>query len=192
MEVFAKLNYFTVSLIGAAVAQDAFAAAALYGSFDRTRKLRLAAVTAGCFSVFQMFMPLRGWSIGRVGAEAVGGIENVLAFGILSFLGIKMMLDSRKPMGINSSAFSLRALLLIALATSIDALTTGITLPAATGAKSTAEIITAVLMIGFITFCISFAGYLLGMKLSRLQPSAARLIGGAVLVCIGIKTLLFS
>ena len=184
------MNVFTVTVIGAAVAQDAFAAAALFGALDKTKKLRFAFYVCSCFALFQMIMPLLGWSIGKVGSTAVDSFDHIIAFIILSFIGIKMMIDSKKPLGDDIILPGFRSVIFISLATSIDALTTGITLPAATNAKSTAEIITAVLLIGFITFIVSFTGYLLGMKLSRFDSSAARIAGGAVLCAIGIKTLL--
>ena len=77
-------------LIGAAVAQDAFAVAAMYGSLDRTKRLRAAVLTAGVFALFQTIMPVLGWSIGKVGSDAVAEYDHIIAFGILSFIGIKM------------------------------------------------------------------------------------------------------
>ena len=179
-------------LIGAAVAQDAFAVAAMYGSVDRTKRFRSAVLTAGIFALFQTFMPVLGWSIGKVGSKAVAEYDHIIAFGILSFIGIKMMLDSRSSAVYEKSCASLRLreLITAAFATSVDALTTGITLPAATGAENAAGMILSVLIIGSITFIISLSSYFLGRRIGDLNPRLAMLSGGAVLIAIGIKTLL--
>ncbi len=181
------------AVMGAAVAQDAFAAAAMYGTRDRTKRMRPVWITAAIFALFQMLMPMLGWSIGKAGSSAVSGFDHIIAFGILSFIGIKMMLDSKLKINDGSKdndVMNFRSLLSMAFATSIDALTVGITLPSAVGANSFSQLLTAVSIIGSVTFLISFTGYLLGRKLSRLNPSAAQVIGGAALTALGIKTLI--
>ena len=180
----------TSAIIGAALAADAFAVSVVCGAADRTRKYSGALFTAGAFALFQMFMPIVGWSIGKVGSRAAEGFDHIIAFGILVFLGIKMMFDSRDSAGKEISPFSLRSLVLLAVATSIDALTVGIALPAAAQINALPELLTAVAVIGAVTFIMCFAGYLSGRRMRKLDPQTAMLAGGAVLILVGIKTLI--
>ncbi len=181
----------TAAVIGAALAADAFAVSVVCGAGDKTRKFTVAVLTAGTFALFQMLMPVAGWSIGRVGCRAVEGFDHIFAFGILIFLGIKMMLDSRSDGNDKRTVpFSARSLLLLALATSIDALTVGIALPSAAGVSNLSGLILSVSVIGGITFMICLAGYLAGRKLRSLDPQAALIAGGVVLIIVGIRTLL--
>lgn len=179
-------------VIGAAVAQDAFAVSAMYGTRDRTKRFFPAFAAAFTFALFQLFMPVLGWSVGQAGSRAVGSLGNIIAFFILSFIGIKMMIDSKKGIEDNSIAFTIRSLILMAFATSIDAMTIGITLPVTAGADSFPKLMLCACIIGAVTFIICFTGYIIGRRISTLKPSLAQVIGGAVLVAIGIKTLLVS
>ena len=181
----------SAALIGAAVAQDAFAVSALCGSSDRTKRIRSAVITAFTFGFFQMIMPVLGWSIGKVGSHAIDGFDNFIAFGILAFLGLKMIIDSRK--GITDSEGqppSIKKLLALSFATSVDALTVGIVLPASADVQNFPELVTAVLIIGSVTFIISVFGYLLGRKFNGINPAAAQIIGGIILILLGLKCLL--
>lgn len=178
-------------IIGAAVAQDAFAASAMYGMRDRTKRLFPALISSFIFALFQMFMPVLGWSIGQAGSKAVGSVDNIIVFFILSFIGIKMMIDSKKGIDDKKDVFDIRSLILMAFATSIDALTIGITLPVTAGADSFQKLLLCAAIIGTVTLIICFAGYTIGRRISSVNPSLAQVIGGAVLVAIGIKTLLF-
>lgn len=182
------------AVVGTAVAQDAFAASALYGTKDRTKKMLPVILTSAVFTLFQMFMPVLGWSIGQAGSKTVSEFDHIIAFGILSFIGIKMMIDAKTGIGSDGKnpSFSVRSLILMAFATSIDALTIGITLPVITGADCFSKLMISVTVIGLITFIICFSGYILGRKLSSINPVTAQVIGGAVLVAIGIRTLLLS
>ncbi len=178
-------------MIGAALAMDAFAVSVVCGSSDRTRRLRCAVLTAAAFGIFQMIMPILGWSIGKVGSRAVEGFDHIIAFGILVFLGVKMIIDSfGNIMDKASVSFDLRSLVVMAFATSIDALTVGIVLPSTVGAETFASLAAAVAMIGTVTFTLCFAGYQLGRRISTLNPRAAQIIGGIVLIALGIKSLI--
>lgn len=181
----------SAAIIGAALAMDAFAVSFVCGSSDRTKRLRCAFITAAAFGIFQMIMPILGWSVGKVGSKAIEGFDHIIAFGILLFLGVKMIIDSfGNIMDKKSDAFDLRSLIIMALATSIDALTVGIVLPAAVGAETFASLITSVSIIGAVTFILCFIGYQLGRRISTLNPRVTQIIGGIVLIAIGIKSLI--
>lgn len=181
----------SAAIIGAALAMDAFAVSVVRGSSDRTRRIRGGIITAAAFGIFQMLMPILGWSIGMVGSKAIDGFDHIIAFGILVFLGIKMITDSFGNMTEGTAvSLDLRSLAVMALATSIDALTVGIILPSAVGAKTFPQLMSAVTIIGSITFILCLGGYFLGKKIGTLNPKAAQIIGGAVLIVLGIKSLI--
>lgn len=180
----------TSAVIGAALAADAFAVSVVCGAADRTRRYTGALLTAGIFGFFQMLMPVAGWSIGKVGSKAASGFDNIIAFGILVFLGIKMMFDSRDNGIAVKKPFSLVSLFLLAVATSIDALTVGIALPAAAQITALPELFQSAAIIGGVTFIMCLAGYLSGRRLRSLNPQIALLVGGAVLIAVGIRTLI--
>lgn len=182
------------AVIGIAVAQDAFAVSVLYGTRDRSKKLSYAFLVSAVFAMFQMLMPVLGWSVGKAGSNAVKGIDNILAFGILTFIGIKMMIDAKT--GIDTKKldgrFDFRNVLFMAFATSIDAMTIGITLPVAVGADNFVKMLIAVLLIGGVTFVICLSGYLLGRRFSDIDPVFAQTVGGIILIVLGIKTMIIS
>ena len=181
----------SAAIIGAALAMDAFAVSFVCGSSDRTKRLRCAFITAAAFGIFQMIMPILGWSVGKVGSKAIEGFDHIIAFGILVFLGVKMIIDSfGNIMDKKSDVFDLRSLIIMALATSIDALTVGIVLPSAVGAETFTSLIMSVSIIGAVTFILCFIGYQLGRRISNLNPRITQIIGGIVLIALGIKSLI--
>lgn len=187
------MDFLSTAAIGTALAMDAVAVAVSCGSINKNSTLKYASVTAFTFGFFQFFMPILGWSVGKVGKGFVENIDHRIAFGILCFLGIKMIYESRKK---NECEFftdktgnRFRTLIVMAFATSIDALTTGIVLPTSAGAETPFSMFCAVSVIGIITFILSFAGFFIGKSFRSVSPDKAEIIGGIVLIAIGIKTL---
>lgn len=178
-------------MLGVALAADAFAVSVVCGSDSRSGKQTAAFLTAGIFGSFQMLMPVLGWSIGKVGSSIISGYENIVGCIILVFLGIKMLADSRdKFYTVHRNGSQLRFLLLMAVATSIDALTAGIALPATTGAVTFPQMVLSVIMIGAVTFLLSLVGYYSGRRLRKADPVKVQIFGGFVLIVLGIKSLL--
>ncbi len=184
------MDLIAAAAVGAALAMDAMTAAVSCGLKNKGRRSRAALLTAALFGVFQALMPVLGWSIGKVGSGWIGNYDHIAAFVILVLLGIKMIVDSRNEKHSGFSAQGLRELLLLSIATSIDALALGITLPATVGADTSWSMLTAVLVIGVVTFVMSFAGYYFGSAFRGGRGFYAGLIGGVLLIGIGIKTLL--
>ncbi|MGN0469555.1 MAG: manganese efflux pump MntP family protein [Acutalibacteraceae bacterium] len=177
--------------IGTALAADASAVSLSYGSSDKHFSVKIAVITALTFGVFQMLMPVLGWSIGKVGSTFVQNYDHWIAFAILAFLGIKMIYDSRCDSRRDfPQSRRLRVLIAMAFATSIDALTAGIILPSAVGADTPLTMFLAVSIIGTITFLLSLIGFFIGRRFRTLSPKTAEIFGGIVLIVIGIKTLL--
>lgn len=177
--------------IGTALAADASAVSLSYGSSNKHYSVKTAVITALTFGIFQMLMPVLGWSIGKVGSTFVQSYDHWIAFAILAFLGIKMIYDSRHRSERDCpQSLQIRVLIAMAFATSIDALTAGIILPSAVGADTPFTMFLTVSIIGAVTFLLSFIGFFLGRRFRTLSPKTAEIFGGAVLIIIGIKTLL--
>ncbi len=181
------MDYVSALALGLALAMDAMAVSVTCG-MGNGRKTQ-ALQTAFLFGIFQMIMPVLGWSIGKVGSGIIAEFDHIIAFGILLFLGIKMLSDAKKQDISGMTLSSTKDLVMAAVAVSIDALASGIVLPVSVKAFTVMQMMEAVILIGFVTFVLSLAGYAAGMKISRIKPQYAGMTGGAVLILIGIKTL---
>ncbi|HEY6965804.1 MAG TPA: manganese efflux pump MntP family protein [Erythrobacter sp.] len=169
-------------LLALALAMDAFAVALTQGAKFRP-SLRGGLAIALTFGVFQALMPLAGWLIGAVALAYVEAVDHWIAFGLLAFLGVRM-LGGHVGDEEASQALTGRALLLAGVATSIDALAAGITLPAL---GVTPWI--AVALIGLVTFAMSGAGVVLGRRAGDHLGEWAERIGGVILIGLGVKIL---
>ena len=169
-------------LLALALAMDAFAVALTQGAKFRP-SLRGGLAIALTFGVFQALMPLAGWLIGAVALAYVEAVDHWIAFGLLAFLGVRM-LGGHVGDEEASHALTGRALLLAGVATSIDALAAGITLPAL---GVTPWI--AVALIGLVTFAMSGAGVVLGRRAGDHLGEWAERIGGVILIGLGVKIL---
>lgn len=169
-------------LLAVALAMDAFAVALTQGAKFRPG-LRGGAAIALTFGVFQALMPLAGWVIGAVALIYIEAIDHWIAFGLLTFLGVRM-LGGHVGEEEASHALTGRALLLAGVATSIDALAAGITLP-----TLAVEPLVAVALIGVITAAMSGAGVALGRVAGDRFGEWAERAGGVILIALGCKIL---
>ncbi|WP_066531448.1 manganese efflux pump MntP family protein [Erythrobacter sp. CCH5-A1] len=169
-------------LLALALAMDAFAVALTQGAKFRPSAAGGLAIAA-TFGGFQALMPLAGWAIGAVALAYVAAVDHWIAFGLLAFLGVRML---GGHVGDEEAAHALtgRALLIAGLATSIDALAAGITLPAL-GVSPWL----AVALIGLVTFAMSGAGVALGHRAGEHLGEWAERIGGVILIGLGCKIL---
>lgn len=185
-----------LSLLGIAVglSMDAFAVALTNGALTRNLRLKHALRIALCFGLFQAFMPVIGWLVGKAGEGIITRLDHWIAFVLLGYIGGKMVYEAlKKEPETNCGSrepISFKTLITLAVATSIDALATGIILPSAVGAGTPALMLLAVTLIGITTFIISLSGVFLGKKFGTVFSSKAELLGGAVLIAIGIKILI--
>lgn len=169
-------------LLAVALAMDAFAVALTQGARFRPGAggaLRIAAT----FGTFQAIMPLVGWGIGAAGLAYLAAVDHWIAFGLLAFLGLRMLGDH---VGEDEAAHALtgRALVVAGLATSVDALAAGIALP-----TFGAGPLVAIGLIGLVTFALSLGGVALGrIAGERFGPWAER-AGGVILIALGCKIL---
>ncbi len=172
-------------LIAIGLAMDAMAVAVSSGvavkAPARSDTLRLS----GLFGVFQCGMLLIGWALGASVRDYVSATHHYIAFVLLSFIGIRMMLESRKESAAMADPFNNKNLLVMAFATSVDALATGVGL-----AVTDDFIISTAFIVGLTAFLLSALGVKMGNRLGRMFRKHAELAGGAILTAIGLKILL--
>lgn len=169
-------------LLAVALAMDAFAVALTQGARFRPA-LGGGLAIALTFGVFQAVMPLAGWAIGVAAFEYVAAVDHWIAFGLLTFLGVRML---GGHVGEEEAAHALtgKALLIAGVATSIDALAAGITLPTLDVSPWL-----AVALIGLVTFALSGAGVMLGRRAGDNWGAWAERAGGLILIGLGCRIL---
>ena len=173
-------------LIAVSLALDAFAVAVAAGATLSCRRLPAAFKVGFFFGGFQALMPVLGWLGARQFRAFIDGVDHWAAFGILGFIGVKMIWESRqlgRP-GRADCVENTGLLLLLALATSIDALAVGISFT-----FMGVEILAPALVIGAVTFALSFAGLLVGKRLGHFSENRIEAVGGVILILIGLKVL---
>lgn len=179
------MGYIEIFLIGVGLAMDAFAVSICKGLSTRDLKLKHALICGGYFGFFQAFMPAFGYILGMQFKNKIESIDHWIAFIMLAFIGFHMIKEAFEQGDSCTSNFSFKAMLPLAIATSIDALAIGITF-----AFLNVHIIIAILIIGITTFIISIMGVELGHIFGARYKSRAEIAGGVILILIGLKILL--
>ena len=181
------MNIYEIVAIAFALAMDAFAVSIAGGVVIKEQKVRHALRIALFFGGFQAIMPVVGWLAGNRFRHVIGGVDHWVAFSLLSLIGCKMIYEAvkLKPGERKWDIRSLRVLLVLAVATSIDALAVGVTL-----SLLHVSIITPIIVIGLVTFALSLLGVFIGDRFGHLFESKVEVAGGLVLIAIGIKILL--
>ena len=179
------MDLITLLLIAVALALDCFAVAIAAGIRERQR-IWSATRTALAFGAFQAIMPALGWLAGRSVMDLIAGFDHWVAFALLSVVGLRMVHGGVTPAA-RRSAISLDtpSLLILAVATSIDALAVGVSF-----ALLNTGILVPCLVIGLAAFAISFLGALLGGVAARRWGKTMEVLGGVVLIGIGIQILI--
>ncbi|MBQ0038765.1 MAG: manganese efflux pump [Clostridiales bacterium] len=184
------MSLMEIFLIGIGLSMDAFAVAICKGLAMQRVNYRHAVLIAGYFGVFQGLMPLLGWFLGSQLAGYVTRFAPWIAFILLAVIGGNMIRESfsdEDEAEENSDRISHKELLLLAVATSIDALAVGISFSMVTLSVSIGA---AVVLIGCTTFAISFGGVFIGNIFGAKYKNRAEFVGGAILILIGLKILL--
>lgn len=182
------MGFYELFLIAVGLSMDAFAVAVCKGLHMPRLNVRQGLLIALFFGVFQAAMPLLGWFLGQQFAERISAFDHWIAFLLLAFIGGKMIVEALKKDAeaeAAASKFDLAELLILSVATSIDALAVGITF-----AFLNVSILPSVCLVGVTTFLLSFAGVVIGHKFGAKYQSKAELLGGVILVLIGAKILL--
>ncbi len=180
-------------LIALALAMDCFAVSVVCGVIVRRYQAGILLRLAFFFGFFQALMPVIGWFLTSRFSEYLQAVDHWVAFSMLGFIGGKMILDSFKKEEEDKSMNprDLRTQLLLAVATSIDALAVGISY-ACTGYDTFAQLSVPLLYIGLVSFGMSLLGFWLGARFGETVNRKMRpeLLGGIILVGIGVKILL--
>lgn len=169
------------------LSMDAFAVSICKGLSVRTARLKHALCVGLYFGGFQALMPLLGYLLGAQFSHAIEAVDHWIAFVLLGLIGGNMIRESRHC-DVNErldESFGVKAMLPLAVATSIDALASGVTF-----AFLQVDIIPAVTFIGVITFTLSAIGLKVGNVFGARFKCMAELFGGVVLVLMGLKILL--
>lgn len=179
-----------IFLIGIGLAMDAFAVSICKGLNMRKFNLKQAGIIALFFGGFQAFMPFLGWALGKQFEKYITSVDHWIAFFLLSIIGGKMIYESLKKDDGDEGEdedldrFSLKNILILSVATSIDALAVGITF-----AFLNVNIVEPIFIIGVVTLLISFIGVVIGNKFGSKIGGKSELLGGIILCLIGIKIL---
>ena len=168
------------------VSMDAFATSICKGLTLRKINIKNCMIVGLYFGLFQAIMPLIGYLLGSTLGDTIIKIDHWVAFALLTILGSNMLIDvfSNKSDEGNCE-LTFKAMLPLAIATSIDALAVGITF-----AFLKVNIILSISLIGIITFIMSFMGVKIGNKFGNKFEKKAQILGGVILISIGIKILL--
>ena len=181
------MSLFELFLIGIGLSMDAFAVSVCKGlSMQRIDK-KYTLCIGFFFGGFQALMPLLGYFLGSRFAGSIERFDHWIAFILLAFIGFNMIRESREGTE-EEAAFTgvnFKELLLLSVATSIDALAVGVTF-----AFLQVKIVPAVTIIGCTTFVLSLAGVYVGNVFGARYKSRAELTGGVILILIGLKILL--
>ena len=181
------MDLITPVLIGIALSMDCFAVSLAIGTSATSRFLKTALVIALCFGIFQTGMTLIGWAAGTGFSDLVAGFAPWLAFFLLALIGAKMIYEGCENEDADEPLDALRfvPVLILSVATSIDALAVGVSF-----ALLHESVLVPALIIGLIAFILSFAGVLSGMQLKEFLGRRIEIAGGLILIAIGLNMLI--
>ena len=181
------MNLWELFVIAVGLSMDAFAVSICKGLSTPRLRLRHSLICGGYFGLFQALMPLLGWLLGVRFQAMIASLDHWIAFILLGIIGVNMIRESRskeEEEEVNAD-FSWRAMLPLAVATSIDALAVGVSF-----AFLQVNIIPAVCFIGLTTFVCSVAGVKIGSIFGDRYKARAEFFGGLVLIVMGLKILI--
>lgn len=180
------MNFAELLILAVGLSMDAFAVAVCKGLAMDRLSLKKCVIVGAWFGSFQALMPAMGYLLGAQFSSIIESFSSWIAFVLLALIGanmIKEALDKEEEKADDSLAF--KAMLVLAVATSIDALAVGITF-----AALKVKLLSSVLLIGATTFVLSMVGVKVGNVFGLKYKSRAELTGGVVLILLGLKILL--
>lgn len=178
------MNLLEILLISISVSLDAFAVSICKGLSFKKFSLKKAIIIGLYFGIFQAIMPLIGYFLGVTFNNFIDSFDHYLVFALLLFIGISMVMESFKECDVKDDSIAFKSMILLALATSIDALAIGVTF-------AFLEVNLAyVFLIGLTTFLFSVIGVKIGNVFGNKYENISKLIGGITLILIGLKILL--
>lgn len=192
-------EFVTVFGIGVGLSMDALAVSITQGACLEIRSFRYPLIIGLTFGFFQALMPLLGWILGSSFSRYISQYDHWIALVLLAIIGIKMFIDGfteyreKKQIEAQGGEYAAvcidrlrrRDLLMMGVATSIDALAVGVTF-----GMLNINILLAILIIGLTTFVLSTGGVLVGKKAGLLLGDKMEMTGGVILVGLGCKIFL--
>ena len=181
------MGIISIILIGVGLAMDAFSVSVTDGILLKKPTVFQAGKIAFFFGAFQFIMPCLGFLLGSAFKRYIEAFDHWIAFILLIFIGGKMIFEAifkKEDDEEIKNPLSFITLLILAIATSIDALAVGVTF-----ATISVPVVYASTVIGAVTFAISFAGVYIGSRCGDLFGNKSEIVGGLVLSAIGIKIL---
>lgn len=180
-------------LLAIGLAMDCFAVSIASGIILKRTRWKPMLVMAFAFGLFQAIMPFIGWMCAKTFSHLIESVDHWIAFAILAFLGVRMILESVKEEE-SCQLFNptkLKVVITMAVATSIDALAVGISF-AFLGVQEYTAILSPILIIGFVSFVMSLLGLIFGIQCGCgiARKLKAELWGGIILILIGTKILI--
>ena len=174
-----------ILLMSVGLGMDAFAVAICKGLSMIKMKWKNAIVIAFYFGIFQALMPFIGYILGSTLSDTITKIDNYIAFFFISAIGINMLIEAFKneEEDINDD-IGVRTMLILAIATSLDALAVGVTF-----AFLKISIVKPIIYIGIITFILSLFGVKIGNIFGKKYKKHSQIAGGVILILIAIKIL---
>jgi manganese efflux pump family protein len=181
------MNFLTIFLIALALSMDAFAVSIASGIAIKKLRIDHALIIALWFGIFQALMPLIGWIGGIKLRDILSGTDHWVVFGLLLFVGVKMIWEAFEldPIEKESNPLDIRILFTLSLATSLDALAAGVSF-----ALLGMPVVVPIIIIGAVTFLMSFAGVWIGGKGGHFFGKKMEIIAGIILLVIGVKVLI--
>ena len=182
------MDILTIFLIAVGLAMDSFSASIASGIYVKSPRMGDALKVGGFFGFFQAFMPLIGWLGASTLLDVISNLDHWIAFFLLLLIGCKMIcgsVDRKNNILKKDNMLNKVTLLTLSVATSIDALAVGITF-----AFLRFPIFSSIIIIGTVTFLLSFLGLYMGSYASKAFGRKIEIIGGIILIMIGIKILL--
>ena len=183
------MEFITVVLLALGLSMDAFAVSICKGLSMTKADAGKCCIVGAWFGAFQALMPYIGFMLGSLFLDKIEKFDHWIAFILLAIIGINMIVESRhkeEEADEKNASLAFGTMLVLSIATSIDALASGVAL----ACDGTSNIYVAIAIIGTVTFVMSFTGVKIGNVFGSRYKSSAELIGGIILVGLGIKTLI--
>ena len=181
------MTFIELLLIAVGLSMDAFSVSICKGLTTKTFSWRMALICGLWFGLFQALMPIIGYFLGAQFQELIEAYDHWIAFGLLALIGANMIREalSKKEEESTNGALDVKTMLLLAIATSIDALAVGVSF-----ACIQVELWSSVAVIGLTTFLFSVLGVKIGNVFGSRYEKSAGIVGGIILILIGLKILL--
>ena len=171
-------------IISISLAMDAFSASVCKGLKEKRINIKNSIITGLYFGIFQSLMPFIGYYLGSFFSNQIKAFDHYFAFILLGFIGLSMIKDAKENQNISES-LNFKEMILLSLATSIDALIVGVTF-----SFLEVNLYLSILIIGIITFILTSIGYNIGTYFGTKYQKKAQIIGGLILIIMGIKILI--